>query len=182
MEPRILPPETFETARLIGRRPRVEDAPAAFSAYASDPEVTRYLAWRTYGEVAALAGFLRSSLEVWAAGRGHFTWMLCLRGTDAPVGSIGCEISGGKAVFGYVLARQLWGQGLMSEALGTLVNWALAQPAVHRAWAFCDLENPASARVMEKAGMVREGVLRRWHVCPNIGPEPRDCIVCAKVR
>ena len=30
--------------------------------------------------------------------------------------------------------------------------------------------------------MVREGVLRRWHVCPNLGPELRDCVVGAKVR
>lgn len=46
----------------------------------------------------------------------------------------------------------------------------------------CDVDNPASARVMEKAGMTREGILRRWHIAPNISPEPRDCIVCAKVR
>jgi hypothetical protein len=30
--------------------------------------------------------------------------------------------------------------------------------------------------------MTREGVLRRWHVAPNIGPAPRDCIVCARVK
>jgi hypothetical protein len=35
---------------------------------------------------------------------------------------------------------------------------------------------------MEKAGMTREGVLRRWHISPTLGPEPRDCIVCAKVK
>ena len=71
---------------------------------------------------------------------------------------------------------------MMAEALKFAVDWALARPEVFRAYAFCDAENPASVRVMEKAGMTREGVLRRWHVCPNIGPEPRDCIICAKVR
>jgi len=35
---------------------------------------------------------------------------------------------------------------------------------------------------MEKAGMSREGILRRWHASPSLGPEPRDCVVCAKVR
>jgi len=178
----VQPPVAFETARLVGRLPRVDDAPAAFAAYASDPEVTRYLAWRNYDQVEPLAGFLRNVLEVWAAGKGHFAWMLCLRGSDTPVGSIGCEFENGKAMFGYALSRRLWGQGLMSEALSTLVGWALAQPTVFRAWAYCDVENPASVRVMEKAGMVREGVLRRWHVCPNLGPQLRDCVVCAKVR
>ena len=30
--------------------------------------------------------------------------------------------------------------------------------------------------------MAREGILRRWHVCPTLGAEPRDCVVCAKVK
>jgi len=85
-------------------------------------------------------------------------------------------------LFGYVLGRAHWGKRLMPEALSYLVNWSMDQPEIFRAWAFCDVENPASARVMEKAGMTREGVLRRWHVCPSIGPEPRNCIVCAKVK
>lgn len=62
------------------------------------------------------------------------------------------------------------------------MEWALAQSTIWRAWAFCDVENPGSVRVMEKAGLVRESVLRRWHVCPTLGPEPRDCIIGAKVR
>jgi RimJ/RimL family protein N-acetyltransferase len=36
--------------------------------------------------------------------------------------------------------------------------------------------------VLEKAGMTREGVLRRFGVHPNLGPTPRDCVVYAKVR
>jgi RimJ/RimL family protein N-acetyltransferase len=35
---------------------------------------------------------------------------------------------------------------------------------------------------MEKAGLLREGLLRRWHVCPTISLEPRDCLIYAKVR
>jgi len=30
--------------------------------------------------------------------------------------------------------------------------------------------------------MTREGLLRRWHVCPTIGPELRDCFIYAKVK
>jgi RimJ/RimL family protein N-acetyltransferase len=70
----------------------------------------------------------------------------------------------------------------MAEALKFLVDWSLAQPGVHRAYAYCDVENSSSARVMEKVGMTREGILRRWLVHPNVGPEPRDCFVLAKVR
>ena len=176
------PPETFQTARLLGRKPRVSDAPAVFAAYASDPVATRYLTWKAYTEVAPLADFIQLRINDWEKENHHYGYLLCLRGTDTPIGSIGLHVNGNNTLFGYVLGRAHWGQGLMTEALAHLVDWSLAQPGLFRAWAFCDVENPASARVMEKAGMVREGILRRWHTCPNLGPEPRDCIVCAKVR
>ena len=177
------PPPTFATARLSGRMPRVEDAPSIFASYASDPDVTRYLTWRAYERVEPLKNFLRESVARWEKGDGHFNWVLCLKGTDTPIGSIGLNFEdGGKVLFGYALAKKFWGHGFAAEALRHLIDWSFTLPTTHRAWAVSDVENPASVRVMEKAGMVREGLLRRWHVCPTIGPEPRDCVVCAKVR
>ncbi len=177
------PPETFATARLVARPPRREDAPAVFAAYASDPEVTRYLSFPVHTRVETVAVFLQARADGWARGDDHhYGYMLCLHGTDTPIGSIGVELKNHGAMFGYVLGRTHWGQGLMTEALRWMVDWALAQPEIYRAWAFCDTANPASARVMEKAGMTREGVLRRWHIAPNLSPEPRDCIVCAKAK
>jgi RimJ/RimL family protein N-acetyltransferase len=176
------PPSRFATARLVGRMPRVDDGPAVFAAYASDPEVTRYLAWRAYDRVEPLNAFLREAIAHWEKGDGHLAWLLCLKGTDAPIGSIGVTLEGGKALFGYALAKKFWGHGFAAEALQYLADWSLAQPTVFRAWAFCDVENTASVRVMEKAGMTREGILRRWHIAPNLSPEPRDCVVCAKVK
>jgi ribosomal-protein-alanine N-acetyltransferase len=178
----VRPPETFATERLRARKPRVSDAPAVFAAYASDPIATRFLSWKAYRELAPLEEFLRERVKDWEQDHQRYGYLLCLRDTDTPIGSIALDLSGGKALFGYVLGRAHWGRGLMAEALGHLVNWSLAQPEIFRAWAFCDVENPASVRVMEKAGMTREGVLRRWHVCPTVGPEPRDCIVCAKAK
>ena len=178
----LRPPERFETARLTARPPRIEDAPAAFAAYASSPAVTRYLSWRAYEQVGALADFLCGQMHAWDEDIGQFAWMLFRRGTPDLIGSIGCTIEGGKVLFGYVLGERWWGQGLTAEALTWLVDWALDQPEIFRAWAFCDTANAASARVMEKAGLSREGVLRRWHSCPTLGPELRDCWVYAKVR
>ena len=178
----LKPPDTFATARLVARKPRVEDAAAVFASYASNPEVTRYLSWKPYDRVEPLAEFLRERVSDWERGKGQFAYLLCLKGTETPIGSIGLIPDEGKVMFGYVLAKPFWGRGMTTEALSFLVDWALRQPAVMRTWAYCDTENPASARVMEKAGMTREGVLRRWHRCPTLGPELRDCIVCAKVR
>ena len=180
--PKLRPPVTFATARLVGRPPRADDAEAVFASYAADPDVTRYLSWRAYVRVEPLAVFLQECVAHWEKGEGPFAWLLCLKGTATPIGSIGLTIESGKAMFGYVLAKKFWQRGLAAEALTYLVDWSLAQPGIYRAWAYCDAENPASVRVMEKAGMIREALLRRWHVCPTLGLEPRDCVVCAKVR
>jgi RimJ/RimL family protein N-acetyltransferase len=176
------PPLEFTTPRLVARPTRVADAPEIFAAYAADPLVTRYLSWRHHASPATVAEFLAHGERAWTTGAGHRGYALRLRTTGELVGSIGLEIKGPAVMFGYVLARQYWGNGYMPEALAHLVDWALAQPGVYRAWAFCDVDNPGSARVMEKAGMTLEGRLRRWHVCPELGDEPRDCWVYARVR
>lgn len=181
----LRPPETFRTARLHGRPPRLEDAPAIFAAYASDPVATRYLAWPPYTSVASLEEFLRGRIATWKGetrGDIHFAWLLCLHGTDTPIGSIGVFLEGPKAMFGYVLGRAHWGHGYTAEALTHLVDWALAQPEICRAWAYCAAENTSSARVMEKAGLEREGRLKRWQTFPNLGSEPRDCLFYARVK
>jgi len=70
----------------------------------------------------------------------------------------------------------------MTEAARVVVDWVISQPEIHRAWATVDLENPASQRVLEKVGMVREGVLRHWMVFPNLGFVPRDVWSFARIK
>jgi [ribosomal protein S5]-alanine N-acetyltransferase len=95
---------------------------------------------------------------------------------------ISVRIRGHVAKIGYVLTRRLWNTGLMTETMTALVSCLQQQPSVYRIAAFCDVDNPASARVMEKSGLTREGIFRRWIVHPNISNEPRDCYVQARVR
>ena len=174
-------PDTFETGNLIARKPRLTDAAAVFKAYATDPEVTRFLVWKPYTELLPLERYFHHCISEWESGR-SFACMLCLPGSAEPIGSIHLRIEGFTARFGYVLARAHWGRGLMTEALSFLTRWTLEQPGIFRSTAICDVENKASARVMEKAGMQFEGVMRRGHIAPTVGPEPRDCLVYAKVR
>lgn len=90
--------------------------------------------------------------------------------------------NGSRVSYGYVVRMSSWGKGCASEVMRWLVRHALSHPAIFRAEAFCDIENAASARVMEKAGMACEGILRRYLRHPNISDDPRDCLVYAKVR
>lgn len=174
----------FHTDRLTLRAPRLSDAEAIFHNYARDPEVTRYLVWRPHRAVTETEAFLRLCLEGWER-QTELTWVLTLRDLDDAIGMVAVRPSDPSehAVnFGYVLARKYWGQGMMTEAAGRLMEWISSTPGIYRIWATCDVENVASARVLEKLSMQREGVLRRWEVRPNISPEPRDSLVYAWVR
>jgi RimJ/RimL family protein N-acetyltransferase len=70
----------------------------------------------------------------------------------------------------------------MTVALTAVVDAAFELRGIYRVWAVCDVENPASARVMEKAGMLREGVLKRYMLHPGMGNVPRDVLCYAKTR
>ncbi len=178
----LTPPSELTTRRLLLRRPRLDDASFLFDAYASDPDIPRFMTWVAHADVSETTAFLEDCLKGWDDGS-RFEYVLeRLAEPGVPIGMIGMLPGPARTNYGYVLAREHWGQGHMSEALTALVDWALDQPGIHRAEAYCDLDNPASARVMEKAGMAHEGILRRYSVHPNLSDVPRDCFMYAKVR
>jgi [ribosomal protein S5]-alanine N-acetyltransferase len=176
------PPGRLHTARLLLRRPSVRDAAAVFHGYATDEEVTRYLAWRPHRALQDTREFLTQCEIAWETGIGHRAWVLERRGDRAVLGMIGVDVGPRGVNVGYVLGRAHWGQGYMTEALAAVCDAALEDPSVHRVSAFCDVDNRASARVMEKAGMEFEGTLRRYMRHVNVAPWPRDCHMYARVR
>lgn len=174
-------PQELYTPRLRLRRPTLDDVPVVYG-YASDPEVTRYLSFRTHRDPAEAAGFVQRADAAWNAESGHRPWMIEERATGEAVGAIGMDLDGCRANVGYVLRRASWRQGIVPEALAAVADLAFAFPAIWRLHAWHDVENPASGRVMEKVGMVREACLHRYAVLPNVGPEPRDVYMWARVR
>jgi [ribosomal protein S5]-alanine N-acetyltransferase len=177
----VILPETLETARLRLRPARLDDALAVFSGWASDPQATRYLSWRPYDDVALARAFLADAIAARHRGR-RCLWSLERDESGEIIGQVDALLEGHRVYLGWVLARRHWGRGYMSEAVRAVVEASLGAPEIFRVWAVCDVDNPASARVMEKAGMDFEGRLRRFIVHPNLGPEPRDVLCYAKVR
>ena len=168
------PPEHIETERLVLRVPSVADAEAIFNSYAQNVEVTRYLVWRPHKHIQETEDFLANCAAAWKKDT-QFPYIVTVKETGAVAGMIEIRINNFKADVGYVFSPQFWGKGIATEALRSLVEWALRQNSIYRIWALCDVDNRASARVLEKAGMQREGLLRRQIIHPNISDEPRDC-------
>jgi RimJ/RimL family protein N-acetyltransferase len=174
-------PKRFETARLVLRPIAHGDAPTIFARYAQDPEVVRYLTWRPHRSQAETEAYIARCLAT-PADMAR-TYVLTARAAGDLLGAFDLRRPVTHRLdCGYVLARPYWGRGLMTEALSEMVRWAMRRDDIWRVGAVCDVDNFASARVMEKAGLEREGVLRRWLVHPNLGPEPRDCFSYAKSR
>jgi len=59
----------------------------------------------------------------------------------------------------YLVAPDSWGRGVATEATTQLLDFGFRELGLHRIWATCLPENPASVHVLEKAGMRREGFL-----------------------
>ena len=89
------------------------------------------------------------------------------------------HIRGSTVGLGYVIARLHQGKGYATEATRAIIHWAFQQPTIYRVNASTDLENVASQKVLEKAGMLREGLLRKYIVHPNISDIPRDSYIYA---
>ncbi len=171
----------FETDRLILAKPRLEDAEAIYHRYARDPDVTRYVTWRPHASVEETIIFVNLCINNWEKGY-HLTWCIRKKENDMLIGMIHLIMDGAKADFGYVLMKNQWGRGIMTEALKRVIAFAFTHGGIFRVWGVCDIDNAASARVMEKSGLAREGVLRKFAVHPAVSDVPRDVYVYSVVR
>ena len=88
----------------------------------------------------------------------------CIEADGAAVGGIGIhlgrDVHRHTAELGYWLAEELWGCGIMTEAVAAFSNFCLENFHLRRIYAEPFSNNPASARVLEKAGFIFEGRLK----------------------
>ncbi len=172
-------PLTLDLGDYVLRALRRDDAPALY-AYLSDPEVTRLTSYdiRSVDDVAkmidrCIAGYAQKSSNRWALAR---------KGSDVLVGTCGFYWWDGDhsiAELGYDLSRDCWGKGLMTRAVRAAVCWAFDSLEINRIQATVMVGNIASARVLEKCGFQKEGMLRDYKLCRG---HPRDFWMFSQLR
>jgi ribosomal-protein-alanine N-acetyltransferase len=166
-------PETIETTRLIFQRPTPNDVQAIFERYASNPNVTRYVAWPRHTSTTDTELFLKFSDHEWSRWPAG-PYLVRLRADGSLLGSTGLAFESEIiASTGYVLAEDAWGHGYATESLRAMVELA-RRLLVRRLYALCHADHRASARVMEKAGMIKEEVLPSHIMFPNLGNTSRS--------
>ena len=153
----------LETERLILRPFTLEDAPAMYTNWAGDSEVTRHLTWPTHDSAAVSRAILADWVPLYEK-PDYYHWAIVLRDLGEPMGSIGAvkvNDSVEMAEIGYCIGQRWWHQGYTSEALGAVIGFLFGQVGMNRIQAYHDVQNPHSGDVMAKCGMVCEGTLRQ---------------------
>lgn len=164
----------FETERLIVRKPELTDANDIFNNYTQDREVTKYLGWKPHTDIKQTEGWLKHCISSWDENK-NISFIIWHKNSKQAIGMIDLRIDDFKVDFGYVLAKDYWGSGLMLEACDPIIQNLSSRINIHRIQAIHDIENSASGRVMEKLGLEYEGVVKKYSLHPNISEIPRDC-------
>lgn len=150
----------IETERLILRRFEASDAQAMFDNWASDDEVTKYLTWPTHSDMSVTEQILEDWVSHYAE-KEFYQWAIVLKENGPePIGSISVVDwkDGEIPELGYCMGRRWWHQGVMTEALGAVIDFLFDQVGVERIEARHDVKNPHSGGVMRKCGMKFEGI------------------------
>ena len=154
----------LKTDRLILRKYKKKDAHDIFD-YASDPAVPIYMSWGVHKNIEHTQDFMKRFInEKYLENIPE--WAIEHKESGKMIGGIGIvEINetDNRVEVGYVLNQKFWGRGIMSEALNEVLRYCFIELKVNRVEAIVRLENLASNKVLEKVGMVCEGVLRKSH-------------------
>ena len=155
------PIPTLETERLRLRPFARADAPRVRDL-AGAPEVaaTTLHIPHPYPEGAA-ESWIAAHAAIAAGGTG-LNWAIVRRADEALLGSISLGIvpAHARGELGYWLGVPYWNRGYTTEAARRVVAYGFAELGLHRLQATCLPRNRGSSRVMEKAGLTYEGLLR----------------------
>ncbi len=157
-----LPDLDAERVRL--RHPRPTDADAVIAIF-GDPEAMRYWSHEPLESLDAARAYL-DSIDEGFLERTFFQWAITERGNDRLIGTVTLgdwSRRNRRAEIGFMLSPAHQGQGIASEAVRAVLDFAFGPMDLYRIEADIDPRNAASARLLGRLGFRREGVLRdRW--------------------
>lgn len=172
-------PQQLLTPRLVLRPARAKDEDA-FVTFMLDEQATRHLLFEPGQKTAAGArALLEAVIASYDSDEPIFVLSICDRESAGYVGSCGLSPTGEAETVEcfYTIVRQHWGKGYATEATRRLLEYVTVELNIHGCVAYASLENPASWRVAEKAGMRDAGIV----ACPGSGQPGKQFVFDAKV-
>jgi len=175
--PLALPTLVGESVRLRAFAPA--DLPLVREV-TTDPLIPLITSVPAHGDDDACLAYIARQADRLTTGAGY-SFAVADRTTDAAVGHVYLglrDVDLGRAAVGYWVAGSQRGRGLATDAVRTVVRWALTVRGIDRLELYVEPWNVASARTATRAGFVREGLLRSWQ---KVGDERRDMDMYALV-
>ncbi|MBB4826191.1 RimJ/RimL family protein N-acetyltransferase [Sporosarcina luteola] len=133
-------------------------------SYASLEEVSRYQSWGPNTESQSLEFVQAIVDEAERRPRTRYVFAVVHLEQNKLVGSGEINIRSihhKQGEISYIIHPDYWGRGLASETARLLIHFGFHSLELHRIFGTCDPKNKASARVLEKVGMLKEGQLRQ---------------------
>ena len=156
---------TIETERLILRGPQPKDLKLIYDIH-SNPEVMRYYGVLPYDSVEKAQKHLDWLAFLHRENKG-LRPVITLKGEDSYIGDVGyydLEERHHRAEIGYILGKEHWGKGIMTEALDAMLKYGFTVMGLNRIQALVDPRNKGSERVLEKLGFKYEGTFRDYEL------------------
>ena len=169
---------TLETDRFILRRLNLDDTDDMYE-YAKCAEVTKYLTWSPHPDKAYTLEYLMYLQNRYKTGD-FFDWAVVCKDSGKMIGTCGFTrffFAHNGAEIGYVLNPAYHGKGIATEVVGRVIRYGFENLALERIEGKFMIENEASRRVMEKNGMVFEGVRRKGMLIKGVYRNVGSCAI-----
>ena len=161
--------QTIETERLILRRITLEDVDSMFTNWTSDPLVTKYVTWETHSSINDTKEYVESKIKRYDDDF-CFDWIVVLKESNKPIGEIeAVNFSKVDSLveMGDCYGSKYWNKGYATEALKAFIDYMFNKVGVNKIYARHIINNPASGKVMLKAGMKYDGTLKGYAIDKN---------------
>ena len=149
----------LESERLILRKFKIEDVSNVYNNWATDYETSKFLSWQPHKDIEVTKKVVQTWINEYE--NGSYNWIVEIKDNHEPIGSISVvNEKDSVAEIGYCYGSKYWGQGYATEALRTVIEYLLNEEYFYLIEARHIRGNPASGKVMQKAGMKYECYLR----------------------
>ena len=161
--------KTIETKRLILRKLEISDLEQVYNNWCSDPKVTKYVTWDMHKNIEQTKEYINFKLGLYEKDY-RFDWVVVIKETNEVIGEIDAvkqSLNYNLVELGYCYGSKYWNNGYATEALSAVIKYLKEVALVEKVTACHISTNPASGRVMQKAGMKYDATLKEYVVDKN---------------
>ena len=159
----------IETERLILRKIEIDDVLQVYDNWCSDKLVSKYVTWDSHETVEQTKEYIKYKVDLYEHNY-RFDWVVCLKETNELIGEIDAvktSVNYNLVELGYWFGSRFWNKGYATEALKAVIDYLKNVAKVEKITACHISTNPASGRVMQKAGMTYDATLEGYVVDKN---------------